>query len=324
LGPIAPAAREIVESDLVIALPGGYLQSLQWQDDYWLFHWLLLSMAKAANKPVVIYAQSIGPFDRVHQIWAKKLLRRIDVLSVREEFSEQRLHDYGVASDRIVLVPDAAFGLTSDSRSQEEFAKFSKWLDSHPHPWIGVSVREHQFPGAPDPDACMDHYIGEVAKAADRMIELATGTVFFVPQCIKSGGQDIQVSGAVIERMQHRNHAVIVDADLSPLTLQQLYGQFEMLIGTRMHANILAMCAGAPVAAIAYERKTNGIMKMIGLDDCVIDIDAIIGGLVPLVERVFAARLRIREHLKNAIPPIRDRAIATPTILLQMLNAQRT
>lgn len=319
LGRIGPTAKEIIEADIVIALPGGYLQATVWRDDFWLFHWLTLGMAKAARKPVVIYAQSIGPFEGRHRYWAVDLLKHIDVISVREDFSFARLKEYGLSKDRVVLVPDAAFGLEDDGRGAREIEALAKSLTELPKPWVGVSVREHNFPGKADPKEWMDKYIAQVALAADRMVELCHGTVFFVPQCIRSGGLDIEVSREVMKKMRYQVSARIVDEDISPLALQVLYARFEMLIGTRMHANILTMCAGTPVVAIAYERKTNGIMKMLGLEENVINIEEL-EALLPMVERVFASRDTIKQHLARTVPDIRQRALATPGILIKKLQ----
>ena len=320
LGRLGPTAHEILQADLVVALPGGYLQSTVWQDDYWLFHWLTLSMAKAAHKEVVIYAQSVGPFEGKHKDWAINLLRKIDVISVREEFSIARLAEYGIPLDQVVLVPDAAFGLEDSGLGARELATLAASFTKMPQPWVGVSVREHNFPGKADTHAWMEKYITEVAFAADRMVELCRGTVFFVPQCIHSGGLDLEVSHEVLKRMRYADSARVVEEDLSPLALQVLYARFEMLIGTRMHANILTLCAGTPVVAIAYERKTNGIMKMLGLEDNVINIEDVDGALLPMVEKVYAERGRIKEHLRHAVPPIRTRALRTPAILFEKLQ----
>lgn len=315
-----PTVREIMTSDIVVALPGGYLQATEWRDDFWLFHWLTLQMAKAAGKPVVIYAQSIGPFEGRHRRWAEDLLRKIDVVSVREEFSLQRLKEYGISEERTVLVPDAAFGLGVDGCGSGEIESITKLLNVFPQPWVGISVREHHFPGKDDSKVWMEKYLTEVARVADSMVELTKGAVFFVPQCILTGGQDVEVSREVVKRMQHADYARVVDEDLSPLALQVLYSRFEMLIGTRMHANILSMCAGTPVVAIAYERKTNGIMEMLGLGEYVVNIEDVEGRLLPLVERVFASRQKIKLHLAKTVSPIRARAQATPTILFEKLQ----
>ena len=320
LGRGQDTAREILNADVVVALPGGYLQATVWNDDYWLFHWLTLNMAKAAGKPILVYAQSIGPFVGRHQAWAVGLLNRVDVVSVREEFSLRRLQEFGIAADRTLLVPDAAFGLGGSGDGPRDLEQHFPELPSFPQPWCGISVREHHFPGKSDPQLWMERYLTEVALAADRLAELAGGTVFFVPQCIRSGGRDIEVSHQVVGRMRHGAQARVVDEDLSPLALQALYSRLELLIGTRMHANILTMCAGTPVVAIAYERKTNGIMQMLGQSDYVLNIEDVMDKLVPLVEKVYANRQQIRQGLSCAVPPIREQALATPQRLLNKLQ----
>jgi len=319
LGRFGYIAREIVNSDLVVAQGGGYLQAMGWRDDYWLFHWLTLKMAKAAGKPVAIYAQSVGPFAGRHRKWAIEMLREIDVIAAREDYSLDRLKEYGVPESKLFLVPDAAFGLVDDGRGVEELDSFASSLTQYPLPWIGVSAREHSFPGKDDPAASMEKYLVELARTADRMIELSGGTVFFVPQCILNGGRDVEVSREVVKRMEHHASARVVDEDLSPLALQVLYSRLEMLVGTRMHANILTMCVGTPVVAIAYERKTNGIMEMLGQSENVINIEDVEDRLLPLVERVYASRKEIRKKLDAAIPKIRQRAYETPKLIFDKL-----
>jgi colanic acid/amylovoran biosynthesis protein len=61
--------------------------------------------------------------------------------------------------------------------------------------------------------------------------------------------------------------------DLSPQALKALYAELEVMIGTRMHANILSIISGTPVVAVAYEHKTAGIMNMLGLASFVVPID---------------------------------------------------
>lgn len=317
LGRFGPTTNEILRSDLVVALPGGYLQATNWRDDYWLFHWLTLGMALAADKPVMIYAQSVGPFVGLHRSWARSMLRRISVISVREEFSLARLVGLGLDRNDILVVPDAAFGLTSSGVQDPVLSSAISELQRFPGPWIGVSVREHHFPGAATPDLLMERYLSEVAGAADRIIESTGGSAIFVPQCIGSGGRDPEISRAVVSRMRHPTKALVIEDDLSPQALQFVYGKFEMLVGTRMHANILAMTAGTPVAAIAYERKTNGIMRMLGLEEDVINIDDLQGRLGDFVESVYLRRGAIRNELATAIPKVRNLARNTPRRLFE-------
>ena len=68
--------------------------------------------------------------------------------------------------------------------------------------------------------------------------------------------------------------------------LKAMYGELDMLVGTRFHSVIFALTAGVPCIGIAYEHKTRGIMRELGLERWVIDIEAVTADdLIPLVER---------------------------------------
>ena len=67
----------------------------------------------------------------------------------------------------------------------------------------------------------------------------------------------------------------MLNDDLSPVEIKSLIANCDYFIGTRMHSNIFATSMCIPTIAIAYEKKTNGIMHTIGLDDYIIEMNEI-------------------------------------------------
>ena len=59
--------------------------------------------------------------------------------------------------------------------------------------------------------------------------------------------------------------------------LQSIYSNLDIMIGTRMHANILALTRGTPGLPIGYLHKTLGIARYVGIEDWVLDIQNING-----------------------------------------------
>lgn len=309
--------EEIRGADVVVAMPGGYLQATVWGDDYWLLHWLTLRIVVLERKPLVIYAQSVGPFVGPHRWFAKALLRHVDLVMVREQFSARRMEALGVPAVRLRVVPDAAFALSDTGASHAEIDHLLQHESATGNPLVGVSVRSHHFPGLSDPAQAMERYLDEVAAAADHLIDVYGARVLFVPQCIGIGGNDLHVSERVRQRMKRPNESRIITEDLSPLALQSLYGRLRLLVGTRMHANILALCAGTPVVAISYERKTDGIMERLGLGAFVLDIASIQGRLVEAVQAAMDTSADYRSRLAIAIPEIRAEAQRTPALIAE-------
>src|SRR5216684_107401 len=94
------------EADLVLSAPGGFL------NDYYPLAQRLrgFELANALGKPVVLFAQSIGPFWKEESIRRiREVLNRVSLISVRDTASKQHLVDCGVAGTNIRETADAAF-----------------------------------------------------------------------------------------------------------------------------------------------------------------------------------------------------------------------
>ena len=111
----------------------------------------------------------------------------------------------------------------------------------------------------------------------NKEIETNNSAFVFVPQVIVKYGNDADIAYKIRERLAEKNRDkfVILTEDLSPLEIKALIGNFDYFIGTRMHSNIFAISMKTPTIAIAYEKKTNGIMHTVGLDDYVIEMNSI-------------------------------------------------
>jgi len=94
--------------------------------------------------------------------------------------------------------------------------------------------------------------------------------------------------------------------DLSPSEIKSLIANMDYFVGTRMHSNIFATSMCVPTTAIAYEKKTNGIMETVGLEDYIIEINDITSDdLFNKVEKMISNAKIIRKQLKNRIGEVR-------------------
>ena len=87
---IKEALTHLDEADLVISKPGGFLYSyldaqLLLASPYWFAQ---IYISTFFDTPVMIYAQSIGPFKgAVSRFIARKTLSRVESITVREKYS---------------------------------------------------------------------------------------------------------------------------------------------------------------------------------------------------------------------------------------------
>lgn len=341
---VAPAhilrlARAIDAADLVVTIPGGFLLAPAEVDDWWLFHLPTLELVHALGKPLVLGPCSIGPFAGFHRDVAGRLLGKCERVYVREEWSRDYVLGLGVSPDRVVYCPDLAFMFCdADVRVAEDNDAYARDAEDHDaevhdadvrdpgagvgaraagpnglvgieggedRPLLGISVRWHSFPDSEDPGASRRLYMKALADTADYMISHHGARVVVAPQTL----EDLKAGRALYGEIANRGDVVLLEDDLSPGDLQRLYARCRILVGTRMHANILAMCVDTPVVAIAYQPKTTGIMAVMGLEEWVLPIEDV-SGLLDRARDLWIHADEVRKWLPPKITALRAEAIA--------------
>lgn len=307
----------IESSDLAVAVPGGYLNALEYTDDWWLFHLPSLKLATSLGRPLMLAPCSVGPFHPAHVSIAKSVLSRCTVVMVREDTSARVVEGLGVPRERIIPTPDLGF----------EFAKLNEVVplpadvqpvvnDAVGRELLGISVRRHSFPGCADPRQEMTTYLSTVADAASAIQAESGCVILIIPQTL----EDLPVGESLAALLgDKRANVVNLVGDYSPRGLCAIYAELRLLIGTRMHANILAMSVGTPVAAIGYEPKTMGILERVGASSWGLEIDALDQGrLMDLTKRqwdsadqlrVTAARMADGQAAQSAVATDRARRL---------------
>ena len=85
----------------------------------------------------------------------------------------------------------------------------------------------------------------------------------------------------------------------------KVYGEIDLLLGMRMHSNILAATQSTPFAAIAYEYKTEGISKQLSMEKYCIRCENVNESrLIKILLEVHANRSRIKNQLRKAVKTI--------------------
>ncbi len=306
LGPLVGGRlrREIDESDLVAFVPGGYLMAPEPNASLWLYHASSIIVGSHLHKPIVLFPGSYGPFTGVHAAVARRVLDRCNVILARECYSLAHLRALGLRRPTIGLVPDAAFAFRDDGRGELAIQRLLAGVLAAGRPLVGISAKPHHFPGATDAAQRWKRYVGALA-AATRWCVSSGASVLFVPQSTGTAGEDRDAAREVLRLASDLPDVHVIDAELSAYELSALYGRLDLMIGTRMHANILSMAAGTPVVAIGYEHKTAGIMEMAGMEAFTVPIEEIDESrLVGIVADAWECREATRIHLRQTVPSL--------------------
>ena len=161
-----------------------------------------------------------------------------------------------------------------------------------------------------------DHVISSMQNYKDSIKEMMMNYIdkynayfVFLPQVIADTNNDTiiakEIRGLITE--EYKKNIVIIEDDLSPEELKTLIGNFDYFIGTRMHSNIFATSMRIPNIVIAYEKKTNGIMEIVGLEDYVLEIDTVTSDeLISKIDKCINNKTKIINYLNTKIPELKQ------------------
>ena len=280
----------IRSSSAVLIGGGGLLQDVL--PHFYRPFCVLALAAKALGRPVMFYSTGVyPPRTEAFQKMLRRAVSRANVVTVRDEFSAQALATAGV--DRpVTIVADPAITLRplpSPLVSRRDG-----------RPLVGVSLR---------PWFHMEELetgdVRELARLAARCLDAVVAEsgadLRFIPMHFGSADDDAHFQERVIRLM--RSPAMIeLSANQRPAdTLREIAG-CDVLLGMRLHANILAAAAGVPSIALVYDPKVREFMRQLGCEDRVLDIHTlqpsdVAAHVVALLADREKAALEMREHV---------------------------
>ncbi len=108
---IKGVVRAIRNCNLFISGGGSLLQDITSTRSL-LYYISLMKLAKLFNKPVMVYANGIGPINkRINRFLTRKVLNKVDFITLRDEDSKIFLRDLRVENDNIYVTADPVFTL---------------------------------------------------------------------------------------------------------------------------------------------------------------------------------------------------------------------
>lgn len=285
-------------ADLIVDLSGDMLT-----EDYGphvaYSHFVPLLTALLLGRPLVVMAQSIGPF-RLTRPLAKAVLRNATLITVRDPVSRQYLSDLGL--DPPEVTADLAFALAAgpDDRA---LAQWEALELGEGRPVLGVSVSDlvathHRRAGGGD-------FFAEMASALDAFANRHRAAIVFFPHVTgPSRGKDDRLAAAKVRALMTKDSRAFV-ADLAPAEIKALISRCDWFLGCRMHANIAALSSRVPAGAIAYSHKTHGIMEQLGLAEFVLDAsDVTSEGVGKLLDSIVVRATDISDRLSMTLPEV--------------------
>lgn len=254
-GRLRQTVKVLREADAVI-FPGGGLFT-DTESIFAVILWgLHLLLARYYWRPVYLLGQSVGPFrTELMRKLSRFVLSKAEWIGVRDQASRAELISLGIATDRIKEGRDSASFLVSKPPKAHTFKKKGV---------LKVLVSLRQFSDLPD------SFFTELARAFDWLTEEHNARITFVPfQTLVS--DDRQVWQEVCLSSSQTRHWKIAELPKSAEGVLQTVGQFDLVIGMRLHSLIAAHLTGVPSIALSYSRKVSEFQRSIGRGNTILE-----------------------------------------------------
>ncbi|WP_425058461.1 hypothetical protein SCACP_31130 [Sporomusa carbonis] len=298
-------ARIMSKSHLLISGGGSLLQDVT--SDRSLYYYLsIMMLAKKLGKPVMLYAQGIGP---VQGALAKGAMRYIgnmvDLITVRDEGSFEELKRLKVTAPPVYVTADPVLAMHPvDKQTGRSILK--KHGQEGAAPLVGLSVREWKD---------WSHYKQVLAQAADMMVEELGARVVFLPM---QWPDDLSVSQKIAARM--KNKAGVLPGEYTTSELLSLVGNLDLLIGIRLHALIFAAVMHVPMAGISYDPKIDRFLETIGEKHAGTLKTVTVDGLMARIRRLWAERKQPNREREERISNLHNKAFQNAELALSLVK----
>jgi len=238
-------------ADALISGGGSLLQDVTSAKSM-LYYLGILRLAGWLRVPTFIYAQGVGPIrDRVRfGPMIRSAFEACRYISVRDAESKELVSIFGVAPERIDVVPDPVMGMGLSLTPPETPADASELR-------IGVSVR-YWREDRRELDALASGLAAVLEARPDAKVALLP---FHLPSdklASEFVAEKLFAAGAARERVE------VHGGTPHPSDMLREVARCDALIGMRLHSLIYAATAGVQPIAISYDPKIDQFMKRLG------------------------------------------------------------
>ena len=325
--------KAYVESDVIIEGHDGSFAIGGGKTGLPLYFYLLYLpfFAKMLKKKVVLYGGSINKPKRSRSLIGKifrLVLNRIDLVTLRESFSHQYLKEIGVQDSKTFITTDLSFLLPPAPFTRVQEIMKREGIERVQRPYIGITATRQIASGAFSDTGATENNYRKHTEMLAQVIDEVTGkfdaTVIFIPHCIGFGEEldDRRVARDIFSKCKNKDRVKLITNEYDAEELKGLIGQFDLLIGERMHSVISAMSMCVPaVALIPSTDQRSDIIRTMGQEGTICHTDNLTAqALISKVSDIWLKRSDIRKELKSQNEIMEDQAMISGKLLKGLLN----
>lgn len=287
-----------------------------------IFALLNVWYATMTKKPVMICSATIGPYqNKFSRRVAKHVLNKVNIITLREDYSRDYLQNLGVDKPDIYLSADLAFLMEPPNKEKIPLMLESMNITSDDRPLVGIAPTAMMHSALKQPQ-----YIQLIAELTDFLIEDLNATIIYVTNTY----QDAPITQNIYENVKNKHKVRRLPFNVSASETKGIIGICDVFICSRFHALVASTSLAVPsLGIVAYSwNKFHGIVgKIMGQEDYLLDVDdafeynAFLVELKSKAKDLWMNRNLVAENLKERTKIVRERTLLNGTLIKELIGS---
>ncbi|MDY0236065.1 MAG: polysaccharide pyruvyl transferase CsaB [Gudongella sp.] len=239
--------RSLKATDILVSGGGSLLQDVTSTRSL-LYYLALMKLAFFYKKPVMVYANGIGPVNKsFNRRLVKRVLNRVDFITLRDEDSRKCLEDMGVKNRNIQVTADPVFTLQAAPAERVNIIFQDEGIDKD-KPLVGISVRHWKND---------ELLVRELSKVIKYILENKDISVVLIPMHYP---EDLKISQSILDKVDNLN-CHLLQEKYNVEELMGIIGELKLMVAMRLHSLIYAATQITPMLGLVYDPKVDGLLK---------------------------------------------------------------
>lgn len=332
--------KEVYSSDLVIVGGGDVIQD---KSSILILPFNLSRTILALILRIPVMASGMGVDDKKEISWfgrklSRIVLNRYKLITVRDPESKGVLRELGINRPKIIVTADTALGLKQASeKSVEEIFEEEGIKEKN---LVGIFIRStfHRtnslIPFAIQKKLGLlsgkykievKNFCDNVANTLDYLIEKYKVGIIFMYAFPKGSVStyDDEMTQNISNLIKNKDKIKIIRNVYEPEEIKAIVAKTRFLISIPLHAIIIGSSAGVPVLDINYAAKVKRYMKLIGQENCVVEIRELAQKdnshlLKKKIDYIMQNRSEIKKTIEKNIEDLRKQGLKNPEFALNL------
>ena len=272
-----------------------------------LYYLSVIRCARLLGKPVMLYANGIGPVKKpANRRRVKKVVEGAALVTLRDHASAKELEAMGVTRP-VQVTADPVFHL--EPAGTERARELLSAAGIPQGPFVAVSVRDWQDVG---------NFYTQLARLCDHLRRKHALEVLFL---LMQPDRDRSATARVQGLMEEPAH--VLDVPCTPRELMGVLGQAKLCLAMRLHTLIFAARMAVPAMGLVYDPKVASYLEELDLPAAG-DVERFDGPeAVRRADRLMADYDNVLARLREKSTRLSQAARKNERLLLELLERTR-